>query len=248
VREDTILVSIGTVNSEVGSVQNLKEIAKIIREKNKETYFHTDFVQGLGCTDIKFDKIPVDAITVSGHKIYATKGIGAVYVAERVKLINVIHGSNSENGIAKRTMATELILGFAKAVELLDKNYKKDMEYLQKLKTKLAEKIEKNIDNIKINSIFDMEKSSPKVLNVSFKGVKGEVLTHFLGMNEIYVSTGSACSSKKGHSRVLTVMGLSEDELEGAIRFSFSVDNTPEEIDKVVEILKNSVERIRKMR
>ena len=248
VREDTILVSIGTVNSEVGSVQNLKEIAKIIREKNKETYFHTDFVQGLGCTDIKFDKIPVDAITVSGHKIYATKGIGAVYVAERVKLINVIHGSNSENGIAKRTMATELILGFAKAVELLDKNYKKDMEYLQKLKTKLAEKIEKNIDNIKINSIFDMEKSSPKVLNVSFKGVKGEVLTHFLGMNEIYVSTGSACSSKKGHSRVLTVIGLSEDELEGAIRFSFSVDNTPEEIDKVVEILKNSVERIRKMR
>jgi len=119
---------------------------------------------------------------------------------------------------------------------------------IQKLKTKLAEKIEKNIDNIKINSIFDMEKSSPKVLNVSFKGVKGEVLTHFLGMNEIYVSTGSACSSKKGHSRVLTVMGLSEDELEGAIRFSFSVDNTPEEIDKVVEILKNSVERIRKMR
>ena len=166
VREDTILVSIGTVNSEVGSVQNLKEIAKIIREKNKETYFHTDFVQGLGCTDIKFDKIPVDAITVSGHKIYATKGIGAVYVAERVKLINVIHGSNSENGIAKRTMATELILGFAKAVELLNKNYKKDMEYLQKLKTKLAEKIEKNIDNIKINSIFDIEKSSPKVLNV----------------------------------------------------------------------------------
>ena len=247
-REDTSLVSIGAVNSEVGSIQNLKEIAKIIKGKSKEIYFHTDFVQGLGCTEIKFDKIPVDAITVSGHKICAPKGIGAVYVAENVKIANVIHGSNSENGIVKRTMPTELILGFAKAVEILDKNYRKDMEYLQKLKIEFAKKIEENIENVKINSIFDIEKSSPKVLNVSFKGTKGEVLTHFLGMNGIYVSTGSACSSKKGNSRILTVMGLKQDELDGAIRFSFYSGNTSEEIDKTVEVLKKSVEQIRKMR
>ena len=233
-RDDTSLVSIGAVNSEVGSIQNLKEIAKIIKGKSKEIYFHTDFVQGLGCTEIKFDKIPVDAITVSGHKICAPKGIGAEYAAE--------------NGIVKRTMPTELILGFAKAVEILDKNYKKDMEYLQNLKIEFAKKIEENIENVKINSIFDIEKSSPKVLNVSFKGTKGEVLTHFLGMNGIYVSTGSACSSKKGNSRILTVMGLKQDELDGAIRFSFYSGNTSEEIDKTVEVLKKSVEQIRKMR
>ena len=185
---------------------------------------------------------------MSGHKICAPKGIGAVYVAENVKIANVIHGSNSENGIVKRTMPTELILGFAKAVEILDKNYKKDMEYLQNLKIEFAKKIEENIENVKINSIFDIEKSSPKVLNVSFKGTKGEVLTHFLGMNGIYVSTGSACSSKKGNSRILTVMGLKQDELDGAIRFSFSSENTLEEIEKTVEVLKKSVEQIRKMR
>ena len=247
-RDDTSLVSIGAVNSEVGSVQDLKEISNIIKGKSREIYFHTDFVQGFGCTDIKFDKIPVDAITVSGHKICAPKGIGAVYVAENVKIANIVHGSNSENGIVKRTMPTELILGFAKAVELLDKNYRKDMEYLQNLKTEFAKKIEENIADVKINSIFDIQKSSPKVLNVSFKGTKGEVLTHFLGMNGIYVSTGSACSSKKGNSRILTVMGLKQDELDGAIRFSFSSENILEEIEKTVEVLKKSVEQIRKMR
>ena len=135
-----------------------------------------------------------------------------------------------------------------KAVELLDKNYRKDMEYLQNIKTEFAKKIEENIADVKINSIFDIQKSSPKVLNVSFKGTKGEVLTHFLGMNGIYVSTGSACSSKKGNSRILTVMGLKQDELDGAIRFSFSSENTLEEIEKTVEVLKKSVEQIRKMR
>ncbi|RRD40468.1 cysteine desulfurase [Leptotrichia sp. OH3620_COT-345] len=247
-REDTLLVSVGGVNSETGTIQDIGKIAEIIKKKNKDIYFHTDFVQGLGCTNIKFDKIPVDAVTVSGHKIYAPKGIGAIYIANEVKTANVIYGSNSENGIVKRTMPAELITAFAKAVELVDMNYKKDMEHMQKLKIELAEKIGKNINDIRINSLLNAEKSSPKVLNVSFKGVKGEVLTHFLGMNEIYVSTGSACSSKKGNSKVLTAMGLSNEELEGALRFSFSWGNTSDEINKVVEVLKNSVEKIRKMR
>ena len=105
-----------------------------------------------------------------------------------------------------------------------------------------------NIADVKINSIFDIQKSSPKVLNVSFKGTKGEVLTHFLGLNGIYVSTGSACSSKKGNSRILEAMGLNQSELDGAIRFSFSSENTVEQIDEVVKRLKESVARIRKMR
>ena len=119
---------------------------------------------------------------------------------------------------------------------------------LQELKEKFAEEIEKNIENVKFNSGFDIKKSSPKILNVSFKGAKGEVLTHFLGMNEIYVSTGSACSSKTGNSRILEAMKLDPSEINGAIRFSFSIYNTLEEISEVVTVLKSSVERIRKMR
>ena len=134
IREDTAIVSVGAVNSETGAIQDLRKISEIIKGKNKNTYFHTDFVQGLGCTNIKFDKIRVDAITISGHKIYAPKGIGAIYVNKGVKLTNVIYGSNAENGIVKRTMPTELILAFAKAVEILAKEEKKEMEHSQKLK------------------------------------------------------------------------------------------------------------------
>ena len=247
-REDTLIVSIGAVNSETGAIQNLEEIGKIIKEKSKDIYFHTDFVQGLGTVDIKFDEIPVDAITMSGHKIYAPKGIGVIYLKKDVKVINVVKGENSENGIVKRTMPTELIFAFTKAVELLQKNYKNDMKKIQELKEKFAEEIEKNIENVKFNSGFDIKKSSPKILNVSFKGAKGEVLAHFLGMNEIYVSTGSACSSKTGNSRILEAMKLDPSEINGAIRFSFSIYNTLEEISEVVTVLKSSVERIRKMR
>jgi cysteine desulfurase len=247
-REDTLIVSIVAVNSETGAIQNLEKIGKIIKEKSKDIYFHTDFVQGLGTVDIKFDEIPVDAITMSGHKIYAPKGIGVIYLKKDVKVINVVKGENSENGIVKRTMPTELIFAFTKAVELLQKNYKNDMKKIQELKEKFAEEIEKNIENVKFNSGFDIKKSSPKILNVSFKGAKGEVLTHFLGMNEIYVSTGSACSSKTGNSRILEAMKLDPSEINGAIRFSFSIYNTLEEISEVVTVLKSSVERIRKMR
>jgi len=248
IRKDTILVSVGAVNSETGAIQDLEKISKIIRDKNRDTYFHTDFVQGFGCTNIKFDKIPVDAITVSGHKIHAPKGIGAIYVNKRVKITNVVFGSNAENGIVMRTMPTELILAFAKAVEILEKKDKKEMEHSQKIKKMLADKICEEITDVKLNSLLDLQKSSPKVLNISFRGTKGEVLTHFLGMYQIYVSTGSACSSKKGNSRILEVMGLTQSELDGAIRFSFSSENTEEQIDEVVKRLKESVERIRKMK
>lgn len=248
IREDTALVSIGAVNSETGAVQDIEGIAEIIKKKNRGTYFHTDFVQGMGSADIKFSKIPVDAVTVSGHKIYAPKGIGAVYVSKNVKITNIIKGSNSENGVVRRTMPTELILAFSKAVEILSQNYRKDRKHLQYLKETLAKKIEENISNIKFNSVIDIERSSPKILNVSFAGTKGEVLTHFLGMNGIYVSTGSACSSKKGNSRILENMKLKKEEIEGAIRFSFSYENTAEQMEEVVKVLKSSVEQIRRMK
>lgn len=245
--EDTVVVSIGAVNSETGTIQDLEKISEIIKEKNKNTYFHTDFVQGFGLPNINFSKIKVDALTVSGHKIYAPKGIGAIYVGENVKIDDIIFGSNSANGVIKRTLPTELILAFSKAVEILSKEDEKEAIHSQNFKINLAKKLSEEIENIKINSLLT-EKSSPKILNISFNGTKGEVLTHFLGMYDIFVSTGSACSSKKGNSKILAAMGLSQSELDGAIRFSFSNENKLEEIEEIVKRVKESVARIRKMR
>lgn len=245
--EDTVVVSIGAVNSETGTIQDLEKISEIIKEKNKNTYFHTDFVQGFGLPNINFSKIKVDALTVSGHKIYAPKGIGAIYVEENVKIDDIIFGSNSANGVIKRTLPTELILAFSKAVEILSKEDEKEAIHSQNFKINLAKKLSEEIENIKINSLLT-EKSSPKILNISFNGTKGEVLTHFLGMYDIFVSTGSACSSKKGNSRILAAMRLSQSELDGAIRFSFSNENKLEEIEEIVKRVKESVARIRKMR
>ena len=245
--KDTIIVSIGAVNSETGTIQDLEKISKIIKDKNKNTYFHTDFVQGFGLPNINFNKIKVDALTVSGHKIYAPKGIGAIYVGENVKINDIIFGSNSANGIIKRTLPAELILAFSKAVEILAKEDKKEAIHSQNFKINLAKKLTEEIEDIKINSLLT-EKSTSKILNVSFNGTKGEVLTHFLGMYDIFVSTGSACSSKKGNSRILAAMGLNQSELDGAIRFSFSNENKLEEIDEIVKRVKESVARIRKMK
>ena len=245
--KDTVIVSIGAVNSETGTIQDLEKISKIIKEKNKDAYFHTDFVQGFGLPNINFSKIKVDALTVSGHKIYAPKGIGAIYIKENVKIDSVIFGSNSANGVIKRTLPTELILAFEKAVELFSCEDEKEARHSQNFKISLAKKLSEEIDDIKINSLLT-EKSTPKILNVSFNGTKGEVLTHFLGMYDIFVSTGSACSSKMGNSRILAAMGLNQSELDGAIRFSFSNENNLAEIDEIVKRVKESVARIRKMK
>ena len=168
-------------------------------------------------------------------------------LGENVKIDDIIFGSNSANGVIKRTLPTELILAFSKAVEILSKEDEKETIHSQNFKINLAKKLSEEIENIKINSLLT-EKSSPKILNISFNGTKGEVLTHFLGMYDIFVSTGSACSSKKGNSRILAAMGLSQSELDGAIRFSFSNENKLEEIEEIVKRVKESVARIRKMR
>ena len=144
-------------------------------------------------------------------------------------------------------MPAELILAFSKAVEILAKEDKKEAIHSQNFKINLAKKLTEEIEDIKINSLLT-EKSTPKILNVSFNGTKGEVLTHFLGIYDIFVSTGSACSSKKGNSRILAAMGLNQSELDGAIRFSFSNENKLEEIDEIVKRVKESVARIRKMK
>ena len=248
IREDTILVSIIAVNSEIGIIQDLEKISKIIKNKNKETYFHTDFVQGLGHTKVDFSKLEIDAITITSHKINGPKGIGAIYINKNVKIKEIMYGTNKENGIIKRTLPTELIFGFIKAIEMAYNNYEKEVKYIYELKKYFIEQLKENIDKIRINSLLELEKSTPTILNVSFGGVKGEVLTSFLGMYEIYVSTGSACSSRRGNSRIIESLGVPNEQVEGAIRFSFSIDNTVEEVDVVIQKLIECVTQIRMMK
>ena len=248
IREDTILVSIIAVNSEIGIIQDLEKISKIIKNKNKETYFHTDFVQGLGHTKVDFSKLEIDAITITSHKINGPKGIGAIYINKNVKIKEIMYGTNKENGMVKRTLPTELIFGFMKAIEIAYNNYEKEVKYIYELKKYFIEQLKKNIDKIRINSLLELEKSTPTILNVSFVGVKGEVLTSFLGMYEIYVSTGSACSSRRGNSRIIESLGVPNEQVEGAIRFSFSIDNTVEEVDIVIQKLIECVTQIRMMK
>ena len=248
IREDTILVSIIAVNSEIGVIQNLEEISKVIKKNNKSTYFHTDFVQGLGHVKVDFSKVKIDAITITSHKINGPKGIGAVYLNKNTKIKEIMYGTNMENGIIKRTLATELIFGFMKAIEIAYENYDREVKYIYGLKKYFIEQLEKNIERIRINSFLELEKSTPTILNVSFGGVKGEVLTSFLGMYEIYVSTGSACSSRRGNSRIIESLGVPNEQVEGAIRFSFSIDNTVEEVDVVIQKLIECVAQIRMMK
>ncbi len=248
IREDTILVSIIAVNSEIGIIQDLEKISKIIKNKNKETYFHTDFVQGLGHTKVEFSKLEIDAITITSHKINGPKGIGAIYINKNVKIKEIMYGTNKENGMVKRTLPTELIFGFMKAIEIAYNNYEKEVKYIYELKKYFIEQLKENIDKIRINSLLELEKSTPTILNVSFVGVKGEVLTSFLGMYEIYVSTGSACSSRRGNSRIIESLGVPNEQVEGAIRFSFSIENTVEEVDIVIQKLIECVTQIRMMK
>jgi len=232
VDENTVLVSIATVNSELGTIQDIEKIVKLVKEKNKKTLVHTDFVQALGHVFIDFSNIDIDLITFSSHKIYGPKGIGAVYIKKNTKLKQHSFGSNTQNSFTKRTMPNELVLGFLKAMEMLNK---KEIEKIQELKDYTISSLQK-FSCCRINSPAN---SSCCILNVSFKNAKGEIILNYLSSKGIYVSTGSACSSKKEYSDVISNIGLSREYANGVIRVSFGIYNTKEEIDKLILEISN---------
>ncbi len=246
IRDDTVLISVIAVNSETGIIQDLEKIGNIIKQKNKDVYFHSDFVQGLGHIEINPAKCRLDALTVSSHKIHGPKGTGAIYLSGNVKIKPIIFGSNQEKGIVQRTLNSSGIIGFGKAVQIACENFSEDNKQIKEVREYFLQKIRDEISDIRVNTIE--EDSVPHILNISFKGIQGEVLVHFLGMSKIYVSTGSACSSRKGNSRILESMGLTQEEVAGGIRFSFSVFNTKEEMDETVNALKEAVSAIRMMK
>ena len=246
IREDTVLVSIILVNNEVGTIQDASAVGKLIKEKNPNTLFHVDAVQAFGKYPIDVRKMGIDMLSMSGHKIHGPKGVGFFYMKKGLKVRPIIYGGGQERGQRSATENTPGIVGLAKAVELAMENMDASHEKVMEVKRTLAEGILRDIPKTHINGP-SIEEASPYVLNVSFNGLRSEVLLHALEEKEIYVSAGSACSSKKkGGSHVLRSLGLSEERIEGAIRFSFCRYNTVEEALFCLEVLKEKTAFLRK--
>jgi len=245
IRDDTILISIMQVNNEVGSIQPTWKVKDIIKERNSKAILHVDGVQAFGKIPIKLKAWGIDAFSISGHKLHGPKGIGVLYIDSKLKVNPIIYGGGQERGFRSGTENVPGIIGLGKAVELMDKNFEKEQNHVRDLKLYFIDRLQE-IDKIRINSPY--EYSSPYILNVSFEHVRGEVLLHYLEKKGIYVSTTSACSSKshKG-SRVLRELGLTDSQIEGAIRFCFSYEITKEDIDYTIDVLKDSVKEIRQV-
>lgn len=242
IKKETILVSVMHVNNEIGTIQPIEEIGKYLKSLDEKVYFHVDGVQSYAKIKFRPSRYNIDFMSVSGHKLHGPKGIGFMYVKENNRIKPLLTGGGQEIGIRSGTENVPGIYGIGEAVRILNQDLEGTIDKVRGLRDLLKEEILANIDNVKINSPED---GVCHILNVSFRGVRGEVLLHYLEQKEIYVSTGSACSSKKKGSHVLNAIGLTPDEIEGAIRFSLSDLNTKEEIMKTVEVLKESVSDLR---
>ncbi len=243
VDENTLLVSIMHVNNEIGSVQNLDEIATIIKGINKGVKFHVDAVQSYGKIKIDVNKLPLDSLTFSSHKIHGPKGVGGLFIRSGLKINPLTYGGGQERGIRSGTEDTTGIIAFGKACQLVFVNFEGEINRLYILKKQYIKRLLEEIDDIKVNS--PIEGGAPHIINVSFKDVPGEVLVHYLEGKDIYVSTGSACSSKARDNRILDAINLHKDYQAGAIRISLGHFNNFEEIEYVISNIKQSVNDIR---
>ncbi len=241
INDRTVLISVMHVNNELGSINPIAEIAKL----KQNALFHSDAVQSFCKVDINAGSMEIDMISVSGHKIHGPKGIGAIYVRKGANLSPYIMGGGQEKAMRSGTENVPAIAGFGAAADISYTDMKSGADNMKAARAHLIEGIRGSIPDIRVNSPED---GCPSVLNISFLGTRGEVLLHMLEDCGIYVSTGSACSSNKhGQSHVLKAIGLTDREIEGALRFSFSEFNTIEEMDYVLENLTAAVKRFRRL-
>lgn len=236
--KDVILISAMAVNNEVGTIFPIKKINEI----KGDALFHSDAVQAYGKLDM--NGFEGDFLTASGHKIHGPKGVGFLYKKSGVRLSPLIYGGNQESGYRSGTENVPGIVGMAKATELIVPNIQENYEKVKMLWRRLKKGV-LDIGDVIINS---PDNCTPYILNASFMGTRGEVILHRLESKGIFVSTGSACSSNKNSkSHVLKAMGKTDKEIEGAIRFSLSIQNTAEEIDAVLTVLEDAVKKFRKL-
>lgn len=244
-RDDTIFVGCMLANNEVGTIEPVKEIAKIAREKGAVCF--TDAVQALGVLDINVSELGVDMMSMSSHKIYGPKGVGALYVKNGTKIDSIITGGHQERTKRGGTTNVAGVVGFAEALRIADKEREKNFEYVSALRDRFIGRVLSEVPFVKLNGA-KKENRLPANADFSFEFIEGESILFSLDLAGIAVSSGSACSSGSLEpSHVLLALGLPEELAHGSIRFSFGKHNTVEEVDYAVEVIKKSVERLRNM-
>ena len=243
IQDNTVLVSIMHINNELGTVNNIEKIGEVTRKHG--AFFHVDAAQSTGKVDIDLQKICVDLMSFSAHKTYGPKGIGALYVRRkpRVRLEALIHGGGHERGMRSGTLATHQIVGMGEAFRLASKEMKEDHNKIVKFHEKFLDKV-KEIDHVYING--DLDNKVPNILNVSFNFVEGESL--IMGLKDIAVSSGSACTSASLEpSYVLRALGIKDELAHSSIRFSFGRFTSDDDVNNTLDILGNVVHRLREL-
>jgi len=242
ITEKTALVSIIYANNEIGTIQDIKKIANICKEKN--TYFHTDACQAVNFLDINVKNLELDLMTINSSKIYGPKGIGALYVKKRTKISPIIFGGGQEKGLRSGTLNSPGIIGMAKAMELVVQNKEKNSKKINNLTNLLLSKLLKHNDFFKLNG--NLTNRIPNNINIQIQNIEGKEFILLLNENNICASTGSACNSgKENPSHVLKAIGLSDQEANSSIRLTLGKFNKEEEMTNTANIILNIVNRIK---
>ena len=243
--EEVGLVSFMHVSNETGAINDIMQISKLIKQKVPSCFVHCDGVQAFCKIKTNLSNTMVDAYTISSHKIHGPKGVGALFVKKGVNLKPTIFGGGQEFSVRPGTENLPGVLGFVMAAEMMQNSFEKNYENVHVLKDYMLKQLNIKCSDFIVNA--NILEASPYILSVSFKKVKGEVLLHSLEQKEIYVSTGSACSSKLSGNRILSAMGESQANIDGNIRFSFCESNTKEEVDVVVDALAEILKKLRRL-
>lgn len=244
-RPDTILVSVMYVNNEVGTVMPVEEIGKLVHEKSPNALFHVDAIQAFGKYHIYPKRLGIDLLSVSGHKIHGPKGTGFLYINEKAKVQPQILGGGQQNGMRSGTDNVPGIAGLGAAAEMIYQDFENKVEHLYQLKERLAEGLLK-LPDVVLNGM-GLREGAPQILSASFMGIRSEVLLHTLEDRGIYGSAGSACSShKRKASGTLSAMGMPKEQKESTLRFSFSEENTFEEVDYCLSVLQEVIPVLRR--
>ena len=244
ITDKTILISVMHANNEVGTIEPVEEIGRIAREAG--IYFHTDAVQTVGHIPVNVDKLKVDLLSISAHKLYGPKGAGVLYVRKGTKLVSLMHGGAHEKRRRAGTENVPAIVGLGKAVELAGQEVGKEAERLAYLRDKLIEGLGEKIDHIRLNG--HPTRRLPNNVNVSIDFVEGESMLLNLDLAGICASTGSACSSASlESSHVLLALGLPPEQAHGSLRFTLGLENTEADVERVLEVLPGIVARLRAM-
>lgn len=241
VDDDTIIVSVMYVNNEIGSVMPIEDIAKRIKEKNPHTLLHVDAIQAFGKYTIYPGRMGIDMMSISGHKFHGPKGVGALYIRDRVKVKPIVYGGGQQSGMRSGTENVPGIAGMALAAQLTYDHIDEKTAHMRELKERLISEL------TQIENVYSNSGKAPHIASITFEGVRSEVMLHALEERGVYVSSGSACSSnKQSASGTLKAIGLPQSRLESTLRFSFSPENTAEQVDYAAQMCRELLPVLRR--